>query len=110
MDGENPMLMLQLKRNVELKKFMQAIEDEVKSGEYSYYDVNPKLLRAVGKVNKATTLAFLPIALKIASIMHTTFEAILYRIFIEGYLLILLAKKSLLSYPSLPPAKPRLDR
>jgi len=87
LDGKNPMLMPQLKRNAELKRFMKAIEDEVKAGEYSYYEVNPKLLHVVGKGNKATTLAFLPVALKIASIMHTPFEAILYRIFIEGHLL-----------------------
>ena len=89
LDGKNPMLMPQLKRNTELKHFISAVEADVKAGEYSYYEVNPNLLRAVGRGNKATTLAFLPVALKIASIMHTPFEATLYRIFIEGHLLTL---------------------
>ena len=87
MDGKTPILMPQLKRNAELKKFIQAVEAEVKAGEYHYYEVNTPLLRAIGRGNKATTLAFLPIALKIAAIMHTPFEATLYRIFIEGHLL-----------------------
>ncbi len=87
MDGKTPMLMPQLKRNTELKKFIQAVDSDVQAGEYRYYEVNTKLLRVVGKGNKATTLAFLPVALKIASIMHTPFEATLYRIFIEGHLL-----------------------
>ena len=43
MEGKNPMLMPQLKRNTDLKKFIAAVEADVNAGEYRYYEVNSQL-------------------------------------------------------------------
>lgn len=81
--GLQPMTMPRIKRSKELQGFVEAVKEQIQQGHYKYFDVQKELIFTTGKVGKETTRAFLPVAIKIASIMDANFEAEVYRVFIE---------------------------
>jgi len=82
-----PMTAPQIRRNKNLKSFIIAVEKQIISGQYNNFDTSVPVIYVEGVGNKAKTWAFLPIALKMASILSSDFEAELYRIFINDSLL-----------------------
>jgi len=82
-----PMTAPQIRRNKNLKSFIIAVEKQIISGQYNNFDTSFPVIYVEGVGNKAKTWAFLPIALKMASILSSDFEAELYRIFINDSLL-----------------------
>lgn len=82
-----PMTAPQIKRNKNLKAFIISVEKQIASGQYDNFDTSVPVIHVKGVGNKAKTWAFLPIALKMASILSSDFEAELYRIFINDSLL-----------------------
>jgi hypothetical protein len=86
-NGLQPMTAPQLKRNKHLKEFIISVEKQIQAGQYDNFDTSNSVIYVAGVGNKAKTWAFLPIALKMASLLSTDFEAELYRIFINDSLL-----------------------
>ncbi len=86
-NGLQPMTAPQLKRNKHLKEFIVSVEKQIKSGQYDNFDTSRPVVYVDGVGNKAKTWAFLPISLKMASLLSSDFEAELYRIFINDSLL-----------------------
>ena len=82
-----PMTMTRIRRNKELMAFSEAVQRQIKQGHYAYFDVPDELVFATGKGAGATTKAFLPVAIKIAALMDSDFEAEVYRVFIEEKIL-----------------------
>lgn len=87
LNGRPHMTVQQLLKYQSLKDFMRAIQAEIKEGHYDYYDITEELIQVKARGKSKGTYAFLPIALKIASLMSPEFEAVIYRVFIEGQLL-----------------------
>ncbi len=86
-EGKKPFTIPRIRQNKDVQLFVGAVESQVRNGEYSYYETPESLIYATSRGRGGKTIAFLPIALKIASILSATFEAELYRVFIEGQLL-----------------------
>ncbi len=85
--GKKSLNSVQLLKYTVLKEFCNAVREEVDNGEYAYFEVNKDLIRSTGRGRNSTTYAFLPVALKMAGLLDVSFEARLYRIFIEDRLL-----------------------
>ena len=86
-NGLQPVTAPQLKRNKGLKAFIHSVEKQIESGQYDTFNISKPVIYVEGVGNKAKTWAFLPIALKMASLLSSDFEAELYRIFINDSLL-----------------------
>jgi hypothetical protein len=87
LNGRPHMTVQQLLKYQSLKDFMRAIQAEINEGYYHYYEIKGELIQVKSRGKSKGTYAFLPIALKIASLMSPEFEAVIYRVFIEGQLL-----------------------
>ena len=87
LNGKPHMTVQQLLKYQSLKDFIKAIQAEIDEGYYEYYEIMGNLIQVKLRGKSKGTYAFLPIALKIASLMSPEFEAVIYRVFIEGQLL-----------------------
>jgi hypothetical protein len=87
LNGKPHMTVQQLLKYQSLKDFVNAIQTEIEDGHYDYYEIIGNLIQVKSRGKSKGTYAFLPIALKIASLMSPEFEAVIYRVFIEGQLL-----------------------
>ena len=87
LNGRPHMTVQQLLKYQSLKDFVNAIQAEIEEGHYNYYEIKGNLIQVKSRGKSKGTYAFLPIALKIASLMSPEFEAVIYRVFIEGQLL-----------------------
>jgi len=87
LNGKPHMTVQQLLKYQSLKDFVKAIQAEIDEGHYNYYEIKGDLIQVKRREKSKGTYAFLPIALKIASLMSPEFEAVIYRVFIEGQLL-----------------------
>ena len=85
--GILPMTIPRVRRNKDLMAFAEAVQRQIESGHYQYFDTPDELIFATGKGAGATTKAFLPVAIKIAALLDTDFEAEVYRVFIEEKIL-----------------------
>lgn len=82
-----PMTITRIRRNKDLMAFSEAVQRQIKQGHYQYFDVPDELIFATGKGAGSTTKAFLPVAIKVAALMDSDFEAEVYRVFIEEKIL-----------------------
>jgi len=82
-----PMTITRIRRSKDLMSFSEAVQRQIDSGHYQYFDVPDELIFATGKGAGSTTKAFLPVAIKIAALMDSDFEAEVYRVFIEEKIL-----------------------
>lgn len=82
-----PMTITRIRRNKDLMSFSEAVQRQIENGHYQYFDVPAELIFATGKGAGSTTKAFLPVAIKIAALMDSDFEAEVYRVFIEEKIL-----------------------
>lgn len=82
-----PMTITRIRRSKDLQSFAEAVQRQIAQGHYQYFDVPDELIFSTGKGAKATTKAFLPIAIKVAALMDADFEAEVYRVFIEEKIL-----------------------
>lgn len=83
-----PLTVTRIRRNKDLQSFIEAVQRQIEAGHYAYFDVPDELMFATGKGGAGTTTkAFLPIAIKVAALMDTDFEAEVYRVFIEEKIL-----------------------
>ena len=83
-----PMTITRIRRNKDLQAFNEAVQRQIDNGHYQYFDVPDELIFATGKGGAGTTTkAFLPVAIKIAALMDSDFEAEVYRVFIEEKIL-----------------------
>ena len=83
-----PMTITRIRRNKDLMAFSEAVQRQIDKGYYQYFDVPSELIFATGKGGAGTTTkAFLPVAIKIAALMDSDFEAEVYRVFIEEKIL-----------------------
>ena len=84
----SPMTITRIRRSKDLKAFSEAVQRQIDNGHYQYFDVPAELIFATGKGGAGTTTkAFLPVAIKIAALMDSDFEAEVYRVFIEEKIL-----------------------
>ena len=84
----SPMTITRIRRSKDLKAFSEAVQRQIDNGHYQYFDVPDELIFATGKGGAGTTTkAFLPVAIKIAALMDSDFEAEVYRVFIEEKIL-----------------------
>jgi len=86
LSGRPHMTVQQLLKYQSLKDFVNAVQAEIEDGHYGYYESVGNLIQVRVRGKSKGTYAFLPIALKIASLMSPEFEAVIYRVFIEGQL------------------------
>ena len=83
-----PMTVSRIRRSKDLMAFSEAVQRQIDNGHYQYFDVPNELIFATGKGGPGTTTkAFLPVAIKIAALMDSDFEAEVYRVFIEEKIL-----------------------
>ena len=82
-----PMTITRIRRSKDLMAFCEAVQRQIDNGHYQYFDVPNELIFATGKGGGSTTKAFLPVAIKIAALMDSDFEAEVYRVFIEEKIL-----------------------
>jgi len=83
-----PMTVSRIRRSKDLMAFSEAVRRQIDNGHYQYFDVPDELIFATGKGGPGTTTkAFLPVAIKIAALMDSDFEAEVYRVFIEEKIL-----------------------
>ena len=83
-----PMTITRIRRNKDLQAFSEAVQRQIDNGHYQYFDRPDELIFATGRGGAGTTtMAFLPVAIKIAALMDSDFEAEVYRVFIEEKIL-----------------------
>lgn len=87
-NGLQPIYKANILKSAELASFVKVIKADVDNGCYPYFDLDDNdLIKVKGRTKAAVTTAFLPIALKIASMIDPSFEAYVFRVFIEGKML-----------------------
>jgi len=86
--GQQFLQKAQIMRMAQFVELHDAVKEQVLSGSYSYFELDPeKLVINSGSGRNTKTMLFLPLAIEFAGIMSPYFRAELYKVFIEERLL-----------------------